>query len=145
MTMHLDQRLTLTKTSRNKKTVTVKELQEYAVAWKKHNKECRKHYLHSMQFKTVEMYISYCRGAKYEAPRKTGNLKTHTVKTANEKIPSHNSTGAMALGKAPAKVYSGERKLIGIAVMHKSNLVPVFEDEAGGARKEATELANMRR
>jgi len=30
-------------------------------------------------------------------------------------------------------------------VMHKSNLVPVFADEDGDARQEATELANMQR
>jgi hypothetical protein len=36
-------------------------------------------------------------------------------------------------------VYSGERKLLGIATMHKSNMVPVFSSE------EATEIARMRR
>lgn len=36
-------------------------------------------------------------------------------------------------------VYSGERKLLGIATMHKSNMVPVFSTE------EATEIARMRR
>ena len=37
--------------------------------------------------------------------------------------------------------YSGERKLIGIAAMHKSNLVPVFEDD----KQYAKDLARMRR
>ena len=36
-------------------------------------------------------------------------------------------------------VYSGERKLLGIATMHKSNMVPVFSIE------EATDVARMRR
>ena len=36
-------------------------------------------------------------------------------------------------------IYSGERKLLGIATMHKSNLVPVFSIE------EATDVARMRR
>jgi len=40
--------------------------------------------------------------------------------------------------KAPM-VYSGERKLIGIGTMHKSNMVPVFEGE------DAKDLAKMRR
>ena len=35
--------------------------------------------------------------------------------------------------------YSGERKLIGIATMHKSNQVPVFEEQ------DAKDIANMRR
>ena len=40
--------------------------------------------------------------------------------------------------KPEPKVYTGDR-LIGIAVMHKSNLVPVFR------REDAEEIANMRR
>ena len=37
------------------------------------------------------------------------------------------------------KVYSGKKKLIGIAMMHKSNLVPVFSEE------DAKEISAMRR
>ena len=41
--------------------------------------------------------------------------------------------------KKDEKVYSGERKLLGIATMHKSNMVPVFSTE------DAEALAKMRR
>lgn len=41
--------------------------------------------------------------------------------------------------KKEVMVYSGERKLLGIAAMHKSNLVPVFDED------DAKELARMRR
>ena len=41
--------------------------------------------------------------------------------------------------KAAQKVYSGERKLLGIATMHKSNMVPVFSDA------DAKDIAKMRR
>ena len=42
--------------------------------------------------------------------------------------------------------YSGERKLVGIAMMHKSNLVPVFaDDDDKNGSKQATEIAQMRR
>ena len=37
--------------------------------------------------------------------------------------------------------YSGERQLLGIATMHKSNMVPVFADN----KEEAVEIARMRR
>lgn len=37
--------------------------------------------------------------------------------------------------------YTGERKLIGIATMHKSNAVPIFEDN----KDHAKEIARMRR
>ena len=47
----------------------------------------------------------------------------------------YNSSSA----KKDEKVYSGERKLLGIATMHKSNMVPVFSTE------DAEALAKMRR
>ena len=40
-----------------------------------------------------------------------------------------------------AKQYTGERKLMGIATMHKSNMVPVFADQP----EVAEEIAKMRR
>jgi hypothetical protein len=39
------------------------------------------------------------------------------------------------------KVYSGERQLLGIATMHKSNMVPVFADK----KEDAKDIAAMRR
>jgi hypothetical protein len=55
-------------------------------------------------------------------------------------IPSMNSlSGTTAKGQA--KVYSGARKLLGVATMHKSNIVPVFADKP----EEAAEIARMRR
>jgi len=38
-------------------------------------------------------------------------------------------------------VYSGERQLLGVATMHKSNMVPVFADK----KEHAKEIAQMRR
>lgn len=52
-------------------------------------------------------------------------------------IPSLN-TGNIAATKAAAKVYTGT-KVMGIATMHKSNAVPVFNDT------EAKEISSMRR
>ena len=61
------------------------------------------------------------------------------------KIPSLTSfaTGNLTPKREPMQ-YTGERKLLGIAAMHKSNLVPVFEDEDGGSQY-AKDLARMRR
>jgi len=47
-------------------------------------------------------------------------------------------------GHAPQKernVYSGERTLLGVATMHKSNMVPVFADK----KEDAKDIAAMRR
>lgn len=42
-------------------------------------------------------------------------------------------------GKPEEKVYSGEMQLLGIATMHKSNMVPVFK------KQDAEDIAKMRR
>ena len=56
-------------------------------------------------------------------------------KTEKPTIPKFDSS----MAKPQQKVYSGSRKLLGIAAMHKSNLVPVFKAE------DAEEIAKMRR
>ena len=143
MTMHMAQGLTTTRTARGKrKPVTPKELKDYTVAWRAHNKDCRKRYLHDMQFKTVDEYIAYARGEKF-IPQKNP-IPQFKTKVCDKTVvyPSHSASIGNCY-KAEPKVYNGDRKLIGIATMHKSNMVPVFEDEDGNGSKEATEIANM--
>lgn len=62
---------------------------------------------------------------------------THIRETP--KIPSLDTrvTGAVSWG-TERKVYTGD-KMLGIAAMHKSNLVPIFQEEA------AKEVSTMRR
>jgi hypothetical protein len=55
-------------------------------------------------------------------------------------VPSLDSRSGTTAKPAP-KVYRGERKLLGVATMHKSNMVPVFADKP----EEAAEIAKMRR
>jgi len=55
-------------------------------------------------------------------------------------IPSLDTRSGTA-PKPVAKIYSGKRKLLGVATMHKSNMVPVFADQP----EEAAEIARMRR
>ena len=43
--------------------------------------------------------------------------------------PMSNTLCSGVAAKASVNVYSGERKLLGIATMHKSNMVPVFSKE----------------
>ena len=47
--------------------------------------------------------------------------------------------GACTRRESP--VYSGERQLLGVATLHKSNMVPIFADK----KEEAMEIARMRR
>ena len=43
--------------------------------------------------------------------------------------------------KKEGNTYSGERQLLGVATMHKSNMVPIFADK----KEDAKDIANMRR
>ena len=61
--------------------------------------------------------------------------KTYVRQTPH--IPSLN-TGNVAATKAEPKVYTGD-KVLGIATLHKSNAVPVFNSQ------EAVDISSMRR
>ena len=71
-----------------------------------------------------------------------------TAKHTNE-IPDYKTSNTVPLsnkiaGHGPAKeslTYSGERQLLGIATMHKSNMVPIFADK----KEDAKDIASMRR
>lgn len=72
------------------------------------------------------------------------NLKRPPVMSSNPRVAEMRATksldsgvtGAVTCGEA--KVYTGD-KIIGIATMHKSNLVPIFSDS------DAKAVASMRR
>lgn len=74
------------------------------------------------------------------------NLKRPSVMTSNPRVAEMRAiksldtgaTGAVNCGNGEVKVYTGD-KIIGIATMHKSNLVPIFSDS------EAKAVASMRR
>jgi len=54
-------------------------------------------------------------------------------------VPCGNRPPIAVPGRQKPQTYSGERKLIGIATMHKSNMVPVFDEQS------AKDIAKMRR
>lgn len=59
------------------------------------------------------------------------------VPRETKKYPSLN-TSANSTAPVPRREYTGD-KIVGIAAMHKSNLVPIFNDDA------AKDVASMRR
>jgi len=70
--------------------------------------------------------------------------KNWKTKYTNDMVVDRSSykSAGMTNARAPKpepKVYNGERKLLGIATMHKSNMVPVF------AKSDAEDIARMRR
>jgi hypothetical protein len=67
----------------------------------------------------------------------TYSLSVPAGRSTTKHIPSLN-TGLAVATAAPKKVYTGD-KVVGIATMHKSNAVPIFNNS------EAVEISNMRR
>ena len=73
--------------------------------------------------------------------KKLNEYRNRSLVSSEENVESYKLSNNIS-GFAPKKdknVYSGSRKLLGIATMHKSNLVPVFD------KSDAKELAKMRR
>ena len=54
-------------------------------------------------------------------------------------VPTGDKIPVFTGGKKQAFTYSGERKLLGIGMLHKSNLVPVWDEQ------DAKEISKMRR
>lgn len=74
-------------------------------------------------------------GIKRVSPVKKAPQKSEVV---DNRIPSTPKSMMGPATKAAPKVYTGT-KMIGIATMHKSNMVPIFNEDA------AIDVAKMRR
>jgi len=148
--MHLARGLsTISTKKRKKKALTQKDIERYTIEWRKHNKAMRRANNHSLQYNTVEDYISYVRG-EYKAPVKSrGTYTPDTSWRRNDpKIPSAMeeaikagtfNRGCSGGTKKETPKYTGDL-IVGIATMHKSNAVPVMR-----GTKQAEEIAKMRR
>jgi len=150
MTMHLAQGLSTINTRKKKlKPVTKKELEKYTLDWRKHNKEMRQKHMHDLQYATVEDYIAYCRGqvkfkptASSLKPEKKYHRETPKYKSLMEESVKDgsffkNKHSGGTPKKEPQK-YTGTL-IKGIATMHKSNAVPVIDEQY------AKDIASMRR
>ena len=146
--MHLARGLsTISTKKRKKKALTQKDIERYTIEWRKHNKAMRRANNHSLQYNTVEDYISYVRG-EYKAPVKSrGTYTPDTSWRRNDpKIPSAMeeaikagtfNRGCSGGTKRETPKYTGDL-IVGIATMHKSNAVPVMR-----GTEQAKEIARM--
>ncbi len=94
----------------------------------KHNKWLRKMNAHPEQIA--------------ESKKKNAGVSIRTVpdyRTSSNTIPTSDVIPGGSTAPKERLVYSGERRLLGVAVMHKSNMVPVFDS------KDAKDIAKMRR
>ncbi len=149
MTMHLVRGMTSLNTKKRKSKMTAGKLERLQKEHREHNKHMKRLNCHS-NIMTFEEYVDYVHG-NYKPKQKLSAVKLpwkqegYTRET--EHVPSHNSEYSFGPAtKKEALQYTGERKLVGIAMMHKSNLVPVFaDDDDKTGQKQATEIAQMRR
>jgi len=110
----------------------------------------RKKGMHDLQYNTVEDYIAYCRGEYKPKSKPDAFIPYKPDYSTHRQTPNYpslsNSVPTGGCTKKESLKYTGERKLVGIAMMHKSNLVPVFaDDDDKDGSKQATEIAQMRR
>lgn len=144
MSMHLIQGVRSTPSRKIKPKMTKGNLQRWAQEMCQYNKRARQ--TGDLQL-TLDQYIDYVHGKGL--PKKPSNFeplnsKPSPVYRSTDHIPSADMTKATGIAaKAETKEYTGERKLLGIATMHKSNMVPVFDDDDGN--QYAKDLARMRR
>jgi hypothetical protein len=152
MTMHLvGPYLTTTNYKKRKQKPRTKSQQDkFEQNHREFNKSMRRIGCHDKQM-TLQDYDLYVRGL-YRPKLKESKQKNHrpdpympTVSGRDtSKYTSLNSMVGSTAKKEP-QWYTGERRLLGIATMHKSCLVPVFEDGDGTGLQQAADIAKMRR
>ena len=127
MSMHLlGPHMTTTRYNRKQKQSKSKKLQK---AQTEHEKWLRKQGVHPEQLEAKKA--------------KRRNVITNTIPDYRANASSIPTSDRVA-GHGTAKeqmTYSGERQLLGIATMHKSNMVPIFADK----KEDAKDIASMRR
>ena len=146
--MHLvGPHMTTTTYNRKKKQKTLgpSQQEKLKVQWRQHNKDCRKRHIHSAQFADFEDFVAYVNGTYKPPVRKDVKSSTSYQMPKlirDEKVyPSLSNNIGGSTPRKESMQYTGKRKLIGIATMHKSNMVPIFEDN----KEQAIEIAQMRR
>lgn len=137
MSMHLcGPALTTTNYSRRKKRLTDNQLEKMRADWHAYNKDMRRF---GLSMKTFDEYLAYRQG-RNRRPLKgvvKDPLRATTLMRESPKVVSEGPGVGNGL-KREEKMYTGGN-LLGIATMHKSNMVPVFK------ASDAEEIAKMRR
>lgn len=107
-------------------------MKNYMKAWQEDCKFCKRL---DIKPKTYEEYVLYRQG-KYKPNLRGTPMPKYEISDHRQRYPSQDEVGVG--GHRKEKTYTGD-KLLGIATMHKSNLVPVFSQES------AEEISKMRR
>ena len=133
--------LTTTSYKKRKQSKRTKNQQlQFVQQHREYNKSMKRIHAHD-QMMSLEEYDLYVRGMWKPKAKKFKEYTPSTVFTETRTQYPSAGDGIGVATKKEAMQYTGERKLLGIATMHKSNMVPIFEDN----KHEAIEIARMRR
>ena len=91
--------------------------------------------------KALADYNLYLKKLGIDKIKKRKNRGTFVFEDCGNRngVPTGDKIPVFSGGKKQEFTYSGERKLIGIGLLHKSNLVPVWDEQ------DAKEITRMRR
>lgn len=143
MSMHMIKGVQVHGNSRKKKkALTENQLKKLELDWRQYNKSMRRSNCHDLQFLNFDDYVSYTRG-EYK-PKSKKEFTAYAPSQPNvrhtESYPSLKTSDAIpgSCAKIESQQYTGDY-IVGIATMHKSNLVPV------GRGADPKDFATMRR
>ena len=91
--------------------------------------------------KALADYNLYLKKLGIDKIKKRKNRGTFVFEDCGNRngVPTGDKIPVFSGGKKQEFTFSGERKLIGIGLLHKSNLVPVWDEQ------DAKEISKMRR
>jgi len=144
MTMHLVKGMTTTRVAKSKRKITRVDYERYVEEHRAYNKRMKQQHRHSERL-TLDQYIDYVHGKSPVRAKQISKHYTQSEYCPQEEryrrptpdIPSVDLRGNYVTKTEPMK-YTGTL-VKGIATMHKSNAVPVINQE------EAEAIAKMRR
>ena len=138
MTMHLAQGFSTLKTNRKlKPKMTQSNIKKWTQEMHAHNKRQKQIGLPKLSF---EEYVDYIHGRHSRTVKPSFSEYTPTPGNSHRTTPNYPSrdSGTGVAGKTENMRYTGTL-VKGIATMHKSNAVPIIDDQ------EAKDIARMRR
>ncbi len=139
--MHLVPGMTSLNTKKRKIKITKTRMLKLKEDYRLHTKAW-KHKKVPLMLMSFEDYIKYRHGTLKFKKRKSENYISHTssiTRTKSKPKSRKMDIPKNACARKEPMVYDGERKLIGIGMLHKSNLIPIFD------REHAKDIAKMRR
>jgi len=147
MTMHLAQGLSTINTKKRTQKITKAKMADLQENWRQHNKSMKQKGMHDMRYERFEDYLDYCFGRVKVDKKKFTPATPKTTSYAEQRcvefrekyksVPMSTVDNGSCRKVEPQK-YTGTL-IKGIATMHKSNAVPVIDEE------QAKDIARMRR